>query len=57
MILPEIKVNQSNDTTKCQEKRKTCFNAHFQYSQSKITRLKQHIHLNTMFVNMKKSFN
>ena len=30
--------NQSNDTTESQKK-KTCFNAHFHYSQSKMTGL------------------
>ena len=29
--------NWSNDTTESQKEKKTCFNAHFQYSQSKIT--------------------
>ena len=29
--------NQSNDTTESQKEKKTCFNAHFQHSQSKIT--------------------
>ena len=29
--------NQSNDTIKSQKKKQTRFNAHFQYSQSKIT--------------------
>ena len=29
--------NRSNDTAESQEEKKTCFNAHFQYSQSKIT--------------------
>ena len=29
--------NQSNDITENQKEKKTCFNAHFQYSQSKIT--------------------
>ena len=28
--------NQSNDTTEGQTEKKTCFNAHFRYSQSKI---------------------
>ena len=28
--------NRSNDTTKSQKELKSCFNAHFQYSQSKI---------------------
>ena len=49
--------NWSNDTTESQKEKKTCFNAHFQYSQSKIMALTQHIHLNTVCVNMKKSFN
>ena len=31
--------NRSNDTTEGQKEKKTCFNAHFQYSQSKITGL------------------
>ena len=31
--------NQSNDTTETQKEKKTCFNVHFQYSQSKILRL------------------
>ena len=31
--------NRSNDTTESQKEKKTCFNAHFQYSQSKITGL------------------
>ena len=31
--------NQSDETTESQKEKKTCFNAHFQYSQSKITRL------------------
>ena len=29
--------NRSNDTTESQKEKKTCFNAHFPYSQSKIT--------------------
>ena len=29
--------NQRNDTTESQKEKKTCFNAYFQYSQSKIT--------------------
>ena len=29
--------NWSNDTTESQKEKKTCFNAHIQYSQSKIT--------------------
>ena len=29
--------NRSNDTTESQKEKKTCFNACFQYSQSKIT--------------------
>ena len=33
--------NRSNDTTESQKEKKTCFNAHFQYSQSKMTRLKR----------------
>ena len=37
--------------------KKNCFNAHFQYNQSKITELKLHVHLNTLFVNMEKFFN
>ena len=28
--------NRSDDTTESQKEKKTCFNAHFQYSQSKI---------------------
>ena len=28
--------NGSNDTLECQKEKKACFNAHFQYSQSKI---------------------
>ena len=28
--------NRSNDTTESQKEKKTCFNAYFQYSQSKI---------------------
>ena len=28
--------NQSNDTTESQKEKKACFNAHFQYSNSKI---------------------
>ena len=32
--------NPSNDTTEGQKEKKTCFNAHFQYSQSKIQQLK-----------------
>ena len=31
-------------------KKKTCFNAPFWYSQSKITELKQHIHLNLLLL-------
>ena len=31
--------NRSNDATESQKEKKNCFNAHFQYSQSKITRL------------------
>ena len=31
--------NQSNDTTENQKEKKRCFNAHFQYSQPKITGL------------------
>ena len=31
--------NRSNDTTESQKEKNTCFNAHFQYSQSKITEL------------------
>ena len=31
--------NRSNDTTESQKEKKTCFKAHFQYSQSKITGL------------------
>ena len=31
----------SNDTTESQKEKKTCFNAHFQYSQSKIMGLKK----------------
>ena len=31
--------NQSNDTIEIQKEKKTCFNAHFQYSKSKITEL------------------
>ena len=31
--------NRSNDATESQKEKKTCFNAHFQYSQSKITGL------------------
>ena len=27
--------NRSNDTTESQKEKKTCFNAHFQYSQAK----------------------
>ena len=38
--------NRSNDTIESQKEKKTCFNAHFQYSQSKIMGLKQHIRLN-----------
>ena len=45
--------NRSNDTTESQKEKKTCFNAQFQYSQSKITGLKQHLHLNTVCVNMR----
>ena len=30
---------RSNDTAESQKEKKTCFNAHFQYSQSKITGL------------------
>ena len=29
--------NQSNDITESQKETKTCFNAHFQYDQSRIT--------------------
>ena len=32
--------NRSNDTTESQKEKKTSFNAHFQYSQSKINRTK-----------------
>ena len=28
--------NQNNDTTESQKEKKTCFNANFEYSQSKI---------------------
>ena len=31
--------NLSNDTAESQREKKTCFNTHFQYSQSKITGL------------------
>ena len=31
--------NRRNDATECQKEKKTCFNVHFQYSQSKITGL------------------
>ena len=31
--------NRSNDTTESQKEKNTCFNAHFRYSQSKITGL------------------
>ena len=31
--------NRSNDATESQEEKNTCFNVHFQYSQSKITGL------------------
>ena len=31
--------NRSNDTTESQKEKKPCFNAHFRYSQSKITGL------------------
>ena len=31
--------NRSNDITESQKEKKTCLNAHFQYSQSKITGL------------------
>ena len=31
--------NRGNDATESQKERKTCFNAHFQYSQSKFTGL------------------
>ena len=31
--------NRSNDAIKSQKEKRTCFNAHFQYSQSKITGL------------------
>ena len=33
--------NRSNDTTESQKEKRTCFNAHFQYSHSKITGLKK----------------
>ena len=33
--------NRSNDTAESQKEKKTCFNARFQYSQSKITGLKK----------------
>ena len=33
--------NQSNDATESQKEKKTCFNAHFQYSQSKVTNNKE----------------
>ena len=49
--------NGSNDTTESQKEKQTCFNAHFQNNQSKITGLKYRIHLNTVCVSMKKSFN
>ena len=38
--------NRRNGTTESQEESKTCFNAHFQCSQPKITGLKQYVHLN-----------
>ena len=31
--------NRSNDITESQKEKKTCFNAQFQYSQSKVTEL------------------
>ena len=40
--------NGSNDTTESQKEKQTCFNAHFQNNQSKITGLKYRIHLNTV---------
>ena len=33
--------NQSNDATESQKEKKTCFNAHSQYSQSKVTNNKE----------------
>ena len=39
MIYNTRKWKRSNDTTESQKEKKTCFNAHFQYSQSKITGL------------------
>ena len=39
--------NRSNDATESQEEKKICFNAHFQYSQSKIAGI-NNIHLNTV---------
>ena len=39
MIYNTRKRKRSNDTTESQKEKKTCFNAHFQYSQSKITGL------------------
>ena len=32
--------NRSDDTAESQKEKKACFNAHFQYSQSKMTGLK-----------------
>ena len=40
-----------------QKVRKNCFNAHFQYNQLKLTELKSHVHLNTLYVSMEKFFN
>ena len=48
--------NRSNDTTESSAEKKSCFNAHFQYRQSKITGLKLRTHLNTVCVNTKESF-
>ena len=40
--------NWSNDATESQEEKKTCYNAHFQYSQSKITGLNKMLSLKSL---------
>ena len=42
-------INRSNDATESQIEKKTCFNAHFQYSQSKIMDNKGVYFLNKMW--------
>ena len=54
MIYNKYTSNWHNDTTESQNEKKTCLNAHFQYNQLKITELKQHVHLNTVCVNMER---